>query len=123
MRIMLCILLLGALALVAVADTNITGKWTGTFKIVGPEPDSGTAILVLKQTGTDITGTVGPAEGEQHTITKGKIDGDKITLLVQDDGHTIKLDLVAAGDRITGDLDISHDGQTRKGSIDVARMK
>jgi hypothetical protein len=123
MRTIFCILLLGALALFAAADTNITGKWTGPFKIVGPEPETGTAILVLKQSGSDITGTVGPAEGEQHTITKGKIEGDKITLLVEDEGHTIKLDLVLAGDRITGDVNISHDGETRKGNIDVTRAK
>ena len=74
MRTILCILLLGVLALVAVAETNVTGRWTGPFKIAGPEPETGTAVLVLKQTGSDITGTVGPADGDQHTITKGKIE-------------------------------------------------
>ena len=123
MRTVFCILLLGALALVAVADTNVTGKWTGSYKIGGPESETGTAVLVLKQTGSDITGSVGPGEGEQHPITKGKIEGDKVTLLVEDDGHTIKLDLVVAGDRITGDVNISHDGETRKGNVDVTRAK
>src|SRR5215831_4250531 len=114
MRTIFCILLLCALALVAVADTNVTGKWTGSFKIEGPDAETGTAFLMLKQNGSDITGTVGPDEGEQHTITKGKIEGDKLTLLVEDQDHTIKFDLVVAGDRITGNANISHDGQTRK---------
>lgn len=123
MRTILCILLLGALALSAVPDTNVTGKWTGNFKVIEPEGEAGTAYLMLTQTGSEISGTVGPDEGEQHTITKGKIEGDKVTLLVEEDGRTIKFDLVAAADRITGDVNISHDGQTRKAKLDVTRSK
>jgi hypothetical protein len=123
MRTIVCILLLGALALVAVADTNVTGKWAGSFKIAGPESDGGTAFLMLKQSGSDISGTVGPGEGEQHPITKGRIEGDKITLLVEDEGHTIKFDLVVAGDRITGDAKMSQDGQAIQAKIDVTRAK
>ena len=123
MRTIFCILLLGALALVAVADTNVTGKWTGSFKIAGPDSETGTAFLMLKQSGSEISGTVGPDEGEQHAITKGKIEGDKITLLVEDEDHTIKLDLVVAGDRITGNANISHEGQTKQAQIEVTRAK
>src|SRR5215472_11980782 len=123
MRIIFCILLLGALTLVALADSNVTGKWIGSFKTAGPEPETGTAFMMLKQTGSDISGTVGPDEAEQHTITKGKIEGDKIMLLVEDEGHTIKFDLVVAGDRITGDANMAHDGQTRQAKIDVTRAK
>jgi hypothetical protein len=123
MRTIFCILLLGALALVAVADTNVTGKWTGSFKVAGPDSETGTAFLMLKQSGSEISGTVGPDEGEQHAITKGKIEGDKITLLVEDEDHTIKLDLVVAGDRITGDANISHEGQTKQAKIEVTRAK
>ena len=123
MKAILCILLLGALALSAAADTNVTGKWTGNFKVIEPEGEAGTAFLVLKQNGSEISGTVGPDEGEQHTITKGKIEGDKITLLIEEDGRTIKFDLVAAADRITGDVNIAHEGQTRKAKLDVTRAK
>ena len=123
MRTIFCVLLLGALALVAVADTNVTGKWTGSYKVAAPDGDSGTALLMLKQTGSEISGSVGPGEGEQHTITKGKIEGDKITLLVEDEGMSIKFDLIVAGDRITGDANMSHDGQTRQAKLDVTRAK
>jgi hypothetical protein len=125
MKAVFCILMLGALALVAAADSNITGKWTGSFNMSGPEGQTKetTALLVLKQTGTDITGTVGPDEGEQHTITSGKIDRDKITLVAEGEGRTVKFDLVLAGDRITGDVNISMEGETRKAKIDVTRAK
>jgi hypothetical protein len=125
MRTIFSILLLGALALVAVADTNVTGKWTGNFKNVtggGDDKDS-TAVFLLKQNGSEVTGSVGPNEGDQHQITKGKIDGDKITLECADGGVVIKLDLVLAEDRITGDVNAAGEGRTLKGKIDVKREK
>jgi hypothetical protein len=125
MRAFVCVLLLGLLSGIAIADTNVTGKWLGSFKMIGQDSDGhdSTAVLLLKQNGSEITGTAGPDEGEQHTITKGKIEGDKITILVEDDGHTVTFALVATADRITGDVNIVHDGQTRKAKLDVTRSK
>ena len=123
MKAVLCILIIAALAMVAAADTNVTGRWSGSYRVVDPDGETGTAFLMLKQSGSDITGTVGPDEGEQHAITNGRIEGDKVTLLVEDGERTIKFDLVAAADRITGDVNISHQGQTRKAKLDVTRAK
>ena len=125
MKTLLCFCIIGVFGLVAAPDANVTGNWSGTFKITLPDgqTNKGAALLVLKQSGSDISGTVGPNEGEQHTITKGKIDGDKITLLIEEDGHTIKFDLALAADHITGNADIAHDGQTAKAKIDVTRAK
>jgi hypothetical protein len=125
MKTILCMLLLGALTLVAAPDADVTGKWTGSFNITNADGQTkeATAYLVLKQSGSDITGTVGPDEGEQHNITKGKIEGDKITLLVEDEGRTITFDLVLTADRIKGDVNMSHDGQTGKAKLDVGRAK
>ena len=124
MRTLFSILLLGAVALVAAPDNNVTGKWTGSFSITGPEGSKdGTAVLMLKQTGSEVAGTVGPNEGEQYTIKTGKMEGDKITLVVEDEGRSIKFDLVLAADRITGNADLTHDGQTAKAKLDVARAK
>jgi hypothetical protein len=64
---------------------------------------------------------VGPNEDEQFPIQKGKIEGDKITLEVDHEGHMVKLDLKLASDRITGEAQISGEGQSLKGKIDVAR--
>src|SRR5262245_58832581 len=79
-RTVLCVLIACALALAAAPESNVTGKWTGSFKIVEGQSKDSPALLVLKQTGAEITGTVGPNDEEQHTITKGKIEDDKITL-------------------------------------------
>jgi len=119
-----CMLLLAAVSM-AVPDTNVTGKWSGSFNITGPngETKDSTAVLVLKQNGSEITGSVGPNESEQHTITKGAIQGDKITLESADGQMSIKFDLALAGDHITGDVNAEGEGRTMKAKIDVTRAK
>ena len=125
MKILMSFVLLAALVGVALADVDVTGKWSGTFSPIGPngETKESTAVLVLKQSGTDITGTAGPNEDEQFPIQKGKIEGDKIMLEVDHEGNTLKLDLKLAADRITGEAHMSKDGQSMMAKIDVSRAK
>lgn len=125
MKALVCTLLLCVFALTAAADTDITGKWSGSFDIT--QPDGGvknsTAFLILKQAGSEITGSVGPVEDEQFPIMKGKIDGEKITIEADHDGHTLKLALVLAGDHIKGDASMDVQGQTATAKLDVTRVK
>jgi hypothetical protein len=123
MRTLLCFLVAAALA--AAADVDVTGKWVGNFNITNPdgETNESTAVLNLKQSGAEITGTVGPNEDEQAAIQKGKIEGNKITMEAEHNGHTIKFELMIAADRITGDANLSRDGQTAKAKVDVTRAK
>jgi hypothetical protein len=125
MKTILLLVLTITLAGLALADTNVTGKWSGSFNTAGPngETKESTALLMLKQNGTDITGTVGPNEDEQFPIQKGKIEGDKITLQVDHDGHAMTFSLVLASERITGEAQMSRDGETMKAKIDVSRAK
>ena len=125
MRILMCVSMVAVLAGIAVADTTVTGKWTGSFHSISPDGEAreSTAVMLLKQTGSDITGTAGPSENEQHLTLKGKIDGDKITLAAEDEGRSVHLDLVLAADRITGDMNMVHSGQTAKAKIDLTRAK
>ena len=118
-------LILAALWAATAAAADVTGKWSGTFKATNQDGQTqdGTAVLILKQTGSDITGSIGPDEGEQHAVTKGKIEGDKITLECADGGLVIKLDLVLAGDRIAGDVSATGEGRSMKAKIDVAKAK
>src|SRR5262249_12226456 len=127
MKTLSCLFLLAVLALCAAADINVTGKWSGSFNITAPDGESkeSTAVLVLKQNGTEITGTVGPNEEKQFAIQKGKIEGSKITLEAQDDNHVIKSDLVLVADeRIKGEANMSGDGgESLTAKLDVSRMK
>jgi autotransporter translocation and assembly factor TamB len=125
MKTILLLALTIALTGVAFADTDVTGKWSGSFNSSGPngETKETGAVLMLKQNGADITGTVGPTEDDQFPIQKGKIEGDKITLEADHDGHLMTFNLVLASGRITGEAQMSRDGQTMKAKIDVARAK
>jgi hypothetical protein len=126
MRTLLFFLALGAFALSAAADTDVTGKWSGSFIITGPDGQTkdDTAYLVLKQNGTEITGTAGPNEDKQLTITKGRIDGNKISFEVEDEGHSVKVELALVADHITGDATMTGDnGETTKAKVDVTRVK
>jgi len=126
MKTLLCFIALTALALVgAVADVNVTGKWSGSFNTTAPDGTAhdSTAVLVLKQNGSEVTGTAGPNEDEQHEISKGKIEGEKLTLEVPMEDGMIQFDLVVAEDRIKGDANMSHGDEKRQAKVDVTRAK
>jgi hypothetical protein len=125
MKTLLCILVLAALAGAATAD-EVTGKWSGSFNAThsNGETKESTATFILKQSGTDITGTVGPDESDQVAIQKGKIEGSKITLEAEHQGHVVKFALVLAGaDRMTGEAQMSGEGETATAKVDVSRTK
>jgi hypothetical protein len=91
----------------------------------GETKDTG-AILVLKQEGNAITGTVGPDEQERIAIKKGTIEGNKITLECRDEEHnrSIRFDLAIEGERIKGEANFSSaEGEKRNAKLDVGRVK
>lgn len=121
-RTFVCFLLAVVTAAIAMA-ADATGKWTGSFT---PENgDTQSALLVLKQNGTAITGTAGPDEGEQWPIRVGKIEGNKVTVEVQsEDGVAVyRCELVLDGDHMKGDLTATRGDQTMKAKMDVSRVK
>ncbi len=125
MRILLCFSFLIGSAFAAPADVNVTGNWSGTVNIARADGSTSenTVLLMLKQSGTAITGSVGTREDDQRPIQKGKIEGEKIALEVQDSesNRVITFALVIAGDRIKGDVNITGNGETRKAKIDVVK--
>ena len=123
MRTLLCLLI--AVTLAVAADVDVTGKWAGSLNITNSDGGTkeATALLILKQTGSEITGTVGPREDDQTAIQKGKIEGNKITLEAEHNGHTLKLELLVAGDRMTGDASLSGDGGIEKAKVEVTKAK
>src|SRR5260370_27403605 len=98
MKTLLCFWVLAALAGVAFADSNVTGKWTGSFNMTGPngETKETTALLLLTQSATDITGTEVTNEHERIIIHKGQIEDDEINLEAEAAAHTITFGLVRA---------------------------
>ena|SRR5579883_732984 len=114
-------LLTAALALVAMAG-DVSGKWSGTFT---PEGQSASGVLmVLKQSGTTLTGTAGPDDSQQWPISNGKVEGNVLSgTTTSTDGVTYKFTLTADGDRLTGTVEAAVGGQTLKAALDAKRVK
>jgi hypothetical protein len=121
MRTLVCTLAILLFAVTAMA-ADVTGKWSGSFAPEGQDPSN--AFVILKQSGTTLTGTAGPEQGEQWPLTNGKIEGNKITGdVTSPDGVVYKLNLVLEGDRIKGDVNATREGQAIKAKVDLGRVK
>ena len=99
--------LIAMLALAASAfGADVTGTWTGPATVKeGNETRNDTALLVLKQEGSAITGTIGPAGQQGHAISKGTVEGDNIRLeCVVEGENKLVLRLKRDGDKMTGEL-------------------
>ena len=95
------------LALMAGSAADIKGKWDGT--LTGERPDGtkseDTALLILDQKDTTVTGSVGSGESDRHPITSGTIEGNKVTLVAnREDGRELRIELTVDGDQIKGTL-------------------
>ncbi len=94
MKILICFCTLLLVAVAAIADdVNVAGKWSGKFLMDngdGMVHDS-TAVLILKQDGGAITGTLGPERGSAVPHPEGKGGRGQNTLEVQTDGPLVNL--------------------------------
>ena len=99
-----------ALALAAVlagAPADVSGKWDGKLTMQRDgETREDSALLILAQKGTTITGTVGGNESDQHPITLGTIDGDKVVLVAKNarNDREYRIELTLSGDELKGTI-------------------
>ena len=112
-----------SLALVMGSAADVKGKWDG--KITGQRPDGtaseDTALLILDQKDSTITGTVGGSETDQHPITSGTIDGSKVSLVAKNtrNGRELKIELTIEGNQMKGTVAMGE----RQGQIEVTKRK
>ena len=90
------IVLAGALASIGLA-ADINGKWKGPMEGTGAD-----VVFDLKADGTAITGTMSDSAGKARPITKGSLDGDKISLTVASEWQGNPITLVVTG-TVSGD--------------------
>jgi hypothetical protein len=117
-------LLLSVLALsFSLAAADFSGKWVGTYTAVTPDGDTqtGKVTLVLTQTGSDLTGTVGTDTGEEHQIGKGHVEGDEVTFESNTDGPTMKVKLHLENDHLKGVAKGDDGGDAIEAKVDLTR--
>jgi hypothetical protein len=95
-RVAGCVLLLLALLSSALA-ADVSGKWKGTMNGGG-----GDVVLDLKSDGANVTGSMLDSQGKPRAITKGKLDGDKISLTVASEWQGNPVTLLVSG-AVSGD--------------------
>jgi hypothetical protein len=124
MKVLKAVLLAAVLAFAASA-ADVSGTWSGTLKITGPDGQvqDDTIHLVLKQDGGKLTGTAGPSASEQLPIEKGAVEGNKITMEVPLPQGAFKFDVTLDGDHLKGDVTLAAAGQTMKAKMDATRAK
>jgi len=110
----------------AAADPDVSGRWAGSFAAIGPdgvEQGAQPANMILKQSGSQVTGTAGP-ENEQWPIQKGKMEGAKLTVEVKSpDDELYQCALTLTGGNLKGECTVQGNGQTGKGKVEFARAK
>lgn len=115
-----------ALSAYQAKPVDVTGVWTGTFtRSTGGQ--SG-AHMELKQKGTEVTGTAGPAADRQVAIANGKVTTVKGETSVTFDatepnGLVMKFDLKVVEGRLKGKATAEANGEKREAAIDVGRAK
>ena len=97
-----------SLALAVGSAADVTGKWQGTLTAQRPDGTTSedTALIILEQKGSNLTGTVGGSETDRHPITSGTIDGAKITLQAKNANNEreFKIELTVDGEEMKGTL-------------------
>jgi hypothetical protein len=106
----------------AVWAADASGSWRGTLSDDQGAGDS--ALLILQQEGTKLTGTAGSNEGDRHPIQNGKVQGDTVTFEVQGPpGGILFFELKLNGDELAGKIEQRRDGQVlRTGRLVVKRQ-
>ena len=110
-------------SLVAAPPTDVTGRWEGTVTAARDDgtTDEDRALVILKQKDGVITGTIGGGEDDQHPITTGAIEGDKVTISATHtrNGREFRIELTVNGDEMKGTVETGN----RRGDVRLKRQK
>lgn len=105
------------------SPADVTGKWEGSVTATREDGsrDNDRALVILKQKDTVIAGTIGGGEDDQHPITSGTIDGDKVTITATHttNGREFRLELTVNGDEMKGTVETAKG----RGEVTLKRQK
>jgi hypothetical protein len=108
---------------ISLTAADLTGKWSGSYDVsmADGETMKGKVILVLTQTGSDVTGSVGQNEDEMSKIRKGSVEGDRVTFESQTEGPLMKFELRLENDHLRGEAKGDVDGNPIKVKLDLVK--
>lgn len=114
--------ILVTLLLIVNAATNVTGRWSGQFRVDGGDHDV-PQLFILKQDRTKLTGSGGPDETEQYPLENGAVNGDRLKFEVTTGEWKFSYDVKVDGTKISGNLELKsvNDRRTAKVSLTKAQ--
>ena len=103
MMLAIATILLSALTAV---PADVTGKWEGSLTATrgdGSKHDD-TVLLILNQKDGTVSGSIGGGENDQHPISTGTIDGDKVVITATHatNGREYRLELTLQNEELNG---------------------
>jgi hypothetical protein len=103
--------------------SDLTGKWSGTFKVDGGD-HTVPQLFILKQQGKTLSGSGGPNAGEQYPIENGIIDGDEARFELTTGEWKFAYDLKqTAPGALSGTLKLQSVNDSRNATVSLTRSK
>jgi hypothetical protein len=108
---------------VAALAADLTGKWSGTFRVDGGD-HTVPQLFILKQQGNALTGSGGPNAGEQYPIEHVRVEGNDVRFELTTGEWKFIYKLKPAGsDSLQGDLKLESVGDSRTAKVSLERVK
>jgi hypothetical protein len=107
---------------VTVMAADLTGKWSGTFKVDGGD-HTVPQLFILKQQGKTLTGSGGPNAGEQYPIENGRVEGSDIKFELTTGEWKFEYTVKQTQDSLAGDLKLTSVGDSRTAKVTLTRLK
>lgn len=119
MKTMIAIVLLTATAFAG----DMTGKWSGSFKVEGGDHDI-PQLFTLKQQGTTLTGSGGPNAEEQYPLETGRVEEVNVRFELTTGDWKFEYDLKQIdADHLQGGLKLTKLNETRRANVSLVRSK
>ena len=94
------------LSVLTAVPADATGRWEGNLTATRGDgtKHEDSVLLILDQKDGKITGTIGGGENDQHPITSGTIDGDKVVIAARHtaNGREYRLELTLQNEELNG---------------------
>jgi len=104
---------------------DIAGTYTGTLTAETPEGgQGGPATVVIRQEGPTLSITAGPQPDQQRPASKVIRTGNQLKFEIHPPGdvpRTMSFVLILKDGRLTGDVTLTQEGETRRAKLDVTK--
>jgi hypothetical protein len=101
---------------------DLSGNWNGSFRVDGGDYDV-PQLLLLKEDGTRLTGTGGPDATERYPISRGQVNGDRVTFELTTGDWKFFYDLKNSGLQMSGKLVLKSANDSRSAEVTLKKAQ